>query len=273
VNSPARACRDRPGLTLIELLVAISVIALLSAILVPSLQSAKNKTRQLACASNLRQLAIANQSYAHENNGFCVPGAEGIFSGNLCRWYGTRPSKTDPFDPDTGPLASYLSNCRLACPQKVDYVLLEPAALDYESGNGGYGYNLVYLGSQVWLTGYADSSYMQSTKLCAVMRPAETVAFADTAMYRDFAGTGSVVPYAFAEPRYLVIDRRPDDTWRPFPSIHFRHRRQANIAWVDGHVDARRLAPQTEPNNDGTNSSDQHIGWFDPVDNSSFDLR
>lgn len=255
-----------------EMLVAIAVIALLAAILVPALRSAKGQARQIACTSNLRQLALANQSYAHENNGYCVPGALGIFSGNLHRWYGTRKSKTEPFDIGNGPLTPFLSNCRLACPEKIACITLEPTAVDYESDNGGYGYNLAYLGSQVWNTGYEDRSYMESTKLTMVKRPVETLAFADTAMYRSIGMQPSLIPYAFAEPRFLIINRKPDSTWKPYPSIHFRHRRRTNIAWVDCHVDARKLSADTGTNTDGSDSSDQHIGWFDPVDNSLFDL-
>lgn len=265
-------CSLRSGLTLIEVLVVISVIALLAAILVPALRSAKNQAGTLVCSSSIRQLAIANQSYAHENNGYSVPGAIGIFSGNLHRWYGARRSTTDPFDPDAGPLAPYLSNVRMACPQKVAYLTLEPTALDYESGNGGYGYNLAYLGSLIWNKGYEDHSYMESTKLNLVKRPAETLAFADTSMYRDIGGLPSMIPYAFTEARFLIINRQPDPTWRPYPSIHFRHRLRANVAWVDGHVEARKRAADKDRNTDGTNSFDQHIGWFEPVDNSLFDL-
>jgi prepilin-type N-terminal cleavage/methylation domain-containing protein/prepilin-type processing-associated H-X9-DG protein len=272
VNRQPLLHRPHNGLTLIELLVVISVIALLTAILVPALKSTKSQAAQVVCANNLRQLAIANLGYGQENNGYSVPGAYSLFSGNLHRWYGTRQHTTEPFDPDAGPLAPFLSNCRPACPQRVAYVTLEPTALDYESGNGGYGYNLAYLGSQIWNKGYEDHSYMESTKLNCVKRPVETLAFADTSMYRNIDGLPSMIPYAFAEPRFLIINRKPDATWRPYPSIHFRHRKNAGIAWVDGHVDSRKLSADNQRNGDGTRSSDQHLGWFEPVDNSLFDL-
>lgn len=54
--------------TLIELLVVISIIALLMCLLLPSLQSAKGKARQICCLSNLRQLGLSFSTYAGDCN-------------------------------------------------------------------------------------------------------------------------------------------------------------------------------------------------------------
>lgn len=64
----------RQGFTLVELLVVISIIALLLAILLPSL----NKTRELArftvCKSNMKQVGLSLLLYSSDNEGRIVPG-------------------------------------------------------------------------------------------------------------------------------------------------------------------------------------------------------
>ncbi len=54
------------GFTLIELLVVVSIISLLAAILLPVFFQAREKARQAACASNLRQIGAAATLYAQE---------------------------------------------------------------------------------------------------------------------------------------------------------------------------------------------------------------
>ena len=54
---------------MIELLVVISVIAVLLAILLPSLRKAKALTKRIACQSNLKQIAAAWSMYLDDNDG------------------------------------------------------------------------------------------------------------------------------------------------------------------------------------------------------------
>lgn len=57
----------RAGFTLIELLIVIMVIGLLAAIIIPNFLHARNSTKFAACSQNLKNMAVALQAYANDN--------------------------------------------------------------------------------------------------------------------------------------------------------------------------------------------------------------
>lgn len=268
--------QKKKGLTLIELLVVISIVALLISILTPALVMARSQGRAVACRANLRQLFIACSGYAAEHNGFYVPGAPDIIdlNGGLTRWHGRRISSDEPFDPAKGPLSSYVAAGEVKnCPQKTNFRHNDQWNWNFEDGCGGYGYNMTYLGSRQWQKGLSmRDRYERTTNVCEVAHPAQTLMFADTAMARADAGATYLHEYSFAEPFYFVIAGKLIETARPSPSIHFRHRNCANIAWSDGHISAEPIEESCGTNQYGADSADFSLGWFAPLDNSPFDL-
>ncbi|HRX86179.1 MAG TPA: prepilin-type N-terminal cleavage/methylation domain-containing protein [Phycisphaerae bacterium] len=82
----ARVARRSGGFTLVELLVVISIIALLISILLSSLKKARTQAKRVVCASRLKQLHLAHLAYALDNNGVFVPA--GLSStGSFPLWY------------------------------------------------------------------------------------------------------------------------------------------------------------------------------------------
>lgn len=60
----------RRGFTLIEVLVVIAIVAVLLSVLLPTLRGARQASRSVACASQLRQLVILTRIYADQNRGY-----------------------------------------------------------------------------------------------------------------------------------------------------------------------------------------------------------
>ena len=58
--------KNSSGFTLIELLVVIAIIAILAAILFPVFAQAREKARQAACVSNVKQISLAFTMYAQD---------------------------------------------------------------------------------------------------------------------------------------------------------------------------------------------------------------
>ena len=264
---------NKTAFTLIELLVVIAIISLLMGILVPALTLSRSQSRQILCKNSSRQLLLANIGYAGENHGSFVPAALDILSDNRHRWHGVRDDIDSPFDPAKGPLASYLDGGPVnKCPRKVNFIEVNPRDNNYEKGAGGYGYNMIYLGSRIW-QGYEDQNCRITAKDFEVGQPAQTLMFADVALVDLYWGGTGYLEYSFAEPRYFVINGRVDTIWDPLPSIHFRHRSQANIGWADGHLDSRKMAEYDGSNPFIIETAQMNLGWFEPLDNSLFDLK
>ena len=94
-----RALRRLHGFTLVELLVVIAIIGTLLSLLLPSVQSAREAARRVACQNNLRQVAVA----AHLHND-----AIGSLPLGAHSWgYGTWATKIMPFFEENQAAAAY----------------------------------------------------------------------------------------------------------------------------------------------------------------------
>jgi prepilin-type N-terminal cleavage/methylation domain-containing protein len=262
----------RRAFTLVELLVVAAVIATLVGVLLPALAHARHSADETVCASNLRQLHAANALHANDHDLRAAPGAVNFRSTNRLRWHGSREHTTDAFAPEGGSLTPYLtpgSEWLRVCPAfEPDLRDLHDAGIGFERSCGGYGYNNAFLGvvrvqasPGIW-TVQTDAL---GSRLTRFRSPARTVEFADSAFTN-----GHAIEYSFIEPRFW-----PDNpAYRPDPSIHFRHRAEANAVWMDGHATNET---RTFTHASGFYPGDPEelgIGWFGMDDsNDLFDYH
>lgn len=221
----------RCGFTLVELLVVVSIIALLIAVLLPSLGASRRAAQASVCLSQQRQCGAALLSYAGEHGGRLMPfGVAG--TGGVQWWFGYEAGGPGagigrPIDRSRGPLAEYLGGTiaePLACPA---FPRNDPGYVPkFDQPSAHYGYN----------GGLARPFPLgrPARRLDEAIAPSGVFAFAD-AVHQDFSLSQFYEPHA-------VSYRRPGLVTG---AGHFRHNGRANLAYLDGHA-APLAAPEGE---------------------------
>ena len=118
--------------TLIELLVVIAIIAIVAAILFPVFAKVREKGRQTACASNLRQIRLAVMTYTQDNDE-CLPFLA----------YNDKNHLGDDWQTVTMPYVKSAAVWR--CPDALDYETNDPFCRSFGAPfylqPSGYAYN------------------------------------------------------------------------------------------------------------------------------------
>ena len=123
--------KNKNGFTLVELLVAVSVIGLLSSIIYASFGESREQARDRARMSSLKQLQLSIEQYRAQNGSYPVAGCGALTS----EFAGPGPSTILGFV-SCSPLAS-LSYVSSVTPDYID-VLPRDVAFEVESNRGYY---------------------------------------------------------------------------------------------------------------------------------------
>jgi prepilin-type N-terminal cleavage/methylation domain-containing protein/prepilin-type processing-associated H-X9-DG protein len=237
-KEPSRTVHCRAAFSLIEVLVSISVIALLMSVLVPSLSRARNQARCVTCVSRVRQLDLAFHAYAHDYDDYALPTC---INARTFWWGQLNP---DGVDHTKGLMWPYLASELRAqgvyeCPAQAygTYSLQgkpfsEPD--DPKWITSTYGYNGYFLSPA--RSGWSGIGRRPWQKVCSVQGPDQVLTFADTLLSWDLTGKRlNVSNTAMLDPPYLFDGKG----WRKnvSPTTCFRHLDRAAAAFVDGHCE------------------------------------
>jgi prepilin-type N-terminal cleavage/methylation domain-containing protein/prepilin-type processing-associated H-X9-DG protein len=243
---------SRRGFTLIELLVVIAIIAILAAILFPVFAKAREKARQIACLSNMKQIGLGLLQYTQDNDEG-VPylwygsNGGGSAAGGNYKWMDAIypyvkseavfncPDISYPITNSAGTFYQYKYYQNLAG------VTPTPAGNAATTGNfyyGSYGYNAMYRNDPTTLNRTPPcGNYPGGQSISGFQTPATTVWIADGVNYSvGWSGIGvqpspivnqSASPKAFnGNGNELVVGRHTD---------------RANVIYCDGHVKSMTL--------------------------------
>lgn len=192
--APRQATTARKGFTLIELLVVIAIIALLAAILFPVFAQAREKARQAACLSNVKQIATGLLMYIQDSDEVLPPvnaGGEDLagwgYGGSDIVW----PQAIQPYvksweifrcpsDPNHEDMTRNTISDEQQTPSDPDYYYAQGARADY-------GMNYEFLSP--WVYGYPDGYekpyYLGSrpVSIVDIKSPAATVFIAESVWF------------------------------------------------------------------------------------------
>jgi prepilin-type N-terminal cleavage/methylation domain-containing protein/prepilin-type processing-associated H-X9-DG protein len=205
--------------TLVELLVVISIVAILAALAVPALHRSQAAAQRVRCFGHLRQLVTAATLYWDDHDGRTFRYRGPATNGGDLFWFGWLARGAEGarrFDVSTGALYPYLGGQGVEVCPALAYALRE-FKLKATGAAYGYGYNL-HLSTKTGQT---------PVKISRIPDPAQIATFADAAQVNTFQPPASP-EHPMIEEFYFVS---AEET-----TVHFRHRAQAGVAFCDGHV-------------------------------------
>lgn len=216
----------RRGFSLMELLVVISIIAILASLLMPAVAMVRDAAKSAKCQSNLRQLAMGSEAYSTDQDGYLVP----------CRNTWTAESWADLCDPYLERNQALGSKAKVihTCPSTLKTITQWPLTYGAHAG---------------WHRFWSDTQPIRHQG--EIERASETLQFCDVA---QASAAGTCAGWLDSSDATWFNDSTQFNKavdamgfWQTQLTTHpdvgayilrFRHGRGQtfNVVWMDGHV-------------------------------------
>lgn len=192
---------DRKAFTILETLIALTVVGILCALLYPFMIDVKGRAIAAGCMSNQRDLGLAIFSYASENSYYLPP----AMVGSSAAWRG----RIQPY---------------VRSPE----VFLCKGHIPTTPSNLSYAYNMAFgnldaSGNRKASLDTSGASVYKLHNLLRFINPSETT------MLMDIAHAPGAPNYGGGNGHVFYYDGR-------IPLESYRHNGAVNVLWVDGHV-------------------------------------
>jgi prepilin-type N-terminal cleavage/methylation domain-containing protein/prepilin-type processing-associated H-X9-DG protein len=222
-----RLSRPSRAFTLVELLTVIAIIGILAAIIIPTVGKVRESARAVQCASNLRQVQMANIAWATDNKGGYAPLllVDKDNASMTIMWHQNSDFLAYLARERTGTTGERLAN-GLNCPTARS--LGNPRNFTYGANANGRGGE--------WVKGYVRQIRMEE-----IQRPSKTMAFADGLDWQLYADGAT----GYTKDLELL-----SSTASSTHMVAYRHGDKANLVYFDGHT-ARLSADAFNNGDDG----------------------
>ncbi|MFA5292172.1 MAG: type II secretion system protein [Phycisphaerae bacterium] len=248
--------KTRKAFTLVELLVVISIIALLVGVLLPALSRAREQGRMIVCRTNEKSLVLGASLWSNDHDGWAIagdwfkdkepnkPGEDCAGDSSLGPYIGAeRGRKGSVKVCPTAVHSSFFSTDPHFRSSSIKYTYAENGYLTYNlydevnvrsRSPGTQGMDTRIMGSGKW-KGPSQVHWLERgmNKMVDIRMPAQTVYFIDHEYYFacdwQFNPTKTIAELTVNHPEYKFKTR-----W------HFKKPKSdygvGNIGWVDGHA-------------------------------------